>query len=75
MKPKTNNSTLFDKMLCGVALTTLVVADVLTIIAILMSFMRIDNVFHAIFWAFILIMTVGMINMFAWGMWKEVFNK
>lgn len=75
MKPKTNNSTLFDKMLCGIVLTTLVVADVLTIIALLMSFMRIDNVFHAIFWTFILIMTVGMINMFAWGMWKETFNK
>lgn len=74
MKPKTNNYTLLNKILCGVVLTGMMVADVLTIVLITMSPMWSSSIINAVFWSFTLVMTVGIINMFAWIVMKETFN-
>lgn len=71
----TNKPTAFDIMLCVVTLLALIAVDVLTIVALTTSPMWKTNVIESIFWSLVMLGVAAFVNMFVWGMWKEVFNK
>lgn len=71
----TNKPTAFDIALCVVTLLALVAVDVLTIVALTTSPLWKTSIIEAIFWSLVMIGTIGSLNLLAWGMWKEIFNK
>lgn len=74
MKP-TNKPTTFSTVLCVVTLLAVLVADVLTIVALTFSPLWKTSIIEAIFWSLIMIGSIGPFNLLAWGMMKETFNK
>lgn len=74
MKTK-NKPTTLNIVLCVVVLLAIIVADVLTIVALTMSPLWKTSIIEAIFWSLVMIVSIGCFNLLAWGMWKETFNK
>lgn len=71
----TNKRSTVDVILCVVVLLALLVCDVLTITVLTMSPLWSTSIIEAIFWSLVMIGTIGSLNLLAWGMMKETFNK
>lgn len=70
----TNKPTTLNIVLCVVTMLALITLDVLTIVALTASPLWKTSIIEAIFWSLIMLGVISSINMFAWMMWKEVFN-
>lgn len=70
-----NKQTTLNIVLCVVIMLALIVADVLTIVALTLSPLWSTCIIEAIFWSLVMIVTIGCFNLLAWGMMKETFNK
>lgn len=72
---QTTNPTALNIVLCVVTMLALIAADVLTVIALTLSPLWSTSIIEAIFWSLVMIGTIGVFNLLAWGMMKETFNK